>query len=129
MGELWSLQNRIYDYQTRYFEYWNNTVSLTGTGRPVDAILIPLGPTLSFKPEGGIYFGYTGVANLLNVTAGVVQISRADAAIDSANREEEAQEAPVSDLDRTIQESCEFAIIHLSPSPHLVKFPQWQLVQ
>lgn len=103
MGDLWSLQNRIYDYQTQYLDYWNRTASLTITGQPIDAILVPLGPTLSFKPEGGTYFGYTGVGNLLDVTAGVVQVSRADAAIDCASAE--AQEA-VSDLDKAVWDSC-----------------------
>ena len=110
MNELWSLQTRIYAYQTRYFDYWNSTASLTSTGRPVDAVLVPLGPTLSFRPEGGVYFGYTAVANLLDVTAGVVQVSRADAVIDQTSAK--AQEV-VSDLDRTTRDSCERIIFPL----------------
>ena len=31
------------EYQKDYMEYWNGTARLTTTGRPVDAIIAPLG--------------------------------------------------------------------------------------
>jgi amidase len=32
------------EFQKEYMEYWNSTAELTGTGRPVDAIITPLAP-------------------------------------------------------------------------------------
>ena len=32
------------EYQKEYMEYWNSSQDLTGTGRPVDAFIMPLAP-------------------------------------------------------------------------------------
>jgi amidase len=44
-------------YQKEYMEYWNSTVSLTGTGRPVDAIIAPVAPFAAARPEMFTYYG------------------------------------------------------------------------
>ena len=45
------------EYQKEYMEYWNSTSSLTGTGRPVDAILAPLAPFAAARPDMYDYYG------------------------------------------------------------------------
>jgi amidase len=42
--ELWQLQKLKRDIREEYLDYWNASVKLTGTGRPVDAILSPCAP-------------------------------------------------------------------------------------
>jgi amidase len=44
-------------YQKEYMEYWNSTASLTGTGRPVDAIIAPLAPFAAARPDMYDYYG------------------------------------------------------------------------
>lgn len=44
-------------YQKAYMEYWNSTASLTGTGRPVDAVISPLAPFASARPDMYKYYG------------------------------------------------------------------------
>jgi hypothetical protein len=44
-------------YQKEYMEYWNKTSSLTGTGRPVDAIISPLAPFAAARPDMYEYVG------------------------------------------------------------------------
>jgi amidase len=44
-------------YQKEYMEYWNSTSSLTGTGRPVDAIVAPLAPYAAARPDMYGYYG------------------------------------------------------------------------
>ncbi len=44
-------------YQKEYMEYWNSTVSQTGTGRPVDAIITPLAPFAAARPGMYDYYG------------------------------------------------------------------------
>jgi amidase len=44
-------------YQKEYMEYWNSTASLTGTGRPVDAIISPLAPFAAARPDMYEYVG------------------------------------------------------------------------
>jgi len=41
---LWNLQKLRRDLREAYLEHWNATVSQTGTGRPVDAIISPVAP-------------------------------------------------------------------------------------
>lgn len=42
--ELWQIHNKKGDLRREYAEYWESSVSLTGTGRPVDAIISPVAP-------------------------------------------------------------------------------------
>lgn len=47
------------EYQKEYMEYWNSTVRLTSTGRPVDAIIAPLAPFAAARPDRYKYYGCT----------------------------------------------------------------------
>jgi amidase len=40
--ELWQAQKRKLGLRQEYLDHWNSTVTLTGTGRPVDAIISPM---------------------------------------------------------------------------------------
>lgn len=42
--ELWQLQKRRVDLRNEYLDHWEATVTTTGTGRPVDAIIAPCAP-------------------------------------------------------------------------------------
>jgi amidase len=44
-------------YQKAYMEYWNKTASITGTGRPVDAVITPLAPFAAARPDMYEYLG------------------------------------------------------------------------
>ena len=44
-------------YQKEYMEYWNSTEALTGTGRPVDAVIAPLAPFAAARPHMYSYYG------------------------------------------------------------------------
>ena len=44
-------------YQKEYMEYWNSTVRSTSTGRPVDAMISPLAPFASARPDRYKYYG------------------------------------------------------------------------
>lgn len=49
--ELWQVQKLKRDLRQEYLDYWNASVELTGTGRPVDAILSPCAPYVA-PPHG-----------------------------------------------------------------------------
>jgi amidase len=49
--ELWQVQKLKRDLRQGYLDYWNASVELTGTGRPVDAILSPCAPYVA-PPHG-----------------------------------------------------------------------------
>lgn len=46
------------EYQKEYLEYWNSTAELTGTGRPVDVVILPVRLCFSrtFAVEPNIFF-------------------------------------------------------------------------
>jgi amidase len=44
-------------YQKEYMEYWNSTASITGTGRPIDAVISPLAPFAAARPDMYDYYG------------------------------------------------------------------------
>ncbi|KAF9888995.1 hypothetical protein FE257_008165 [Aspergillus nanangensis] len=98
VNDLWATQQQRYDYQVRYLEYWNSTAKNTRTCLPVDAIIAPVAPTASYKPCEGMYFGYTGVYNVLDFSTVAVPVTQVDAAIDGPVE----GYTPVSDLDSAI---------------------------
>lgn len=49
--ELWQAQRRKRDYRQAYLDHWNATVKVTGTGRPVDAIISPCA-AFTARPHG-----------------------------------------------------------------------------
>ncbi|KAK4244361.1 amidase signature domain-containing protein [Corynascus novoguineensis] len=102
VNELWDTQRRRYEYQARYLQYWESTAAQTSTGEPVDAILVPVAPTVGYERGRGLYPGYTTVYNVLDYSAAVVRAGRADAARDLPYDKFE----PQGDLDATIQAHC-----------------------
>ena len=55
--DLWALNERRYAYQVKYAEYWNDSAKRTNSGRVVDAVLLPVAPSASFRPGEGVYSG------------------------------------------------------------------------
>lgn len=49
--ELWQLHKERRELRQAYFEHWNGTSGISGTGRPVDALLAPVMPYTSV-PHG-----------------------------------------------------------------------------
>lgn len=43
-------------YVARYLEYWASTIKYTGTGRAVDAVILPVAPHAAVVP--GEYYHY-----------------------------------------------------------------------
>ena len=57
------------EYQKAYLEYWNNTAKASGTGRPVDAIVIPVAPFAAAREKKYKYYGYSSIFNTLDYTS------------------------------------------------------------
>ncbi|KAL4985220.1 amidase signature domain-containing protein [Aspergillus falconensis] len=70
------------EYQKLYMDYWNSTSELTGTGRPVDAVICPAAPHAAVIPTQYTHVGYTSVINVLDYTSVVIPVTNADKSID-----------------------------------------------
>ncbi|KAL1306087.1 hypothetical protein AAFC00_004207 [Neodothiora populina] len=70
------------EMQKEYMEYWNSTAELTGTGRPVDAVISPMAPFAAARPNMYTYLKYTGFVNALDYTSVAVPITRVDKEVD-----------------------------------------------
>ncbi|KAM3496495.1 hypothetical protein MY3957_000335 [Beauveria namnaoensis] len=53
-----------------------------GTGRPVDAVILPVSPYAGFKPGKFDYSAYTSIVNILGYTSAVVQVTFGDRSVD-----------------------------------------------
>ncbi|KZV89596.1 general amidase [Exidia glandulosa HHB12029] len=79
---LWQLHKRKTELRELYLDHWNATVANSGTGRPVDAIILPVAPFPA--PPHGLYriAAYTNVWNVLDCPSCVVPVTRVDQTLD-----------------------------------------------
>lgn len=91
------------EYQKEYMEYWNSTRDLTGTGRPIDAFLMPLAPFAAPRPTRYKYLGYSTIINTLDYTACVLPVTNIDKEVDVVDENLK----PFSELDKDIAADCE----------------------
>ncbi|KAJ5548198.1 hypothetical protein N7513_005432 [Penicillium frequentans] len=70
------------EYQKRYMDYWNSTVELTGTGRPVDGVFCPLASHAAVIPGQYGNVGYTSFVNVLDYTSVAIPVTFADKDVD-----------------------------------------------
>ncbi|KAG6868648.1 hypothetical protein C0993_012692, partial [Termitomyces sp. T159_Od127] len=80
--ELWQFQKMKLDVRRDFLERWIETVSDTGTGRPIDAIIAPVAPFTAVPHGKNCYLGYTMVWNFLDCPALTMPVSKVDPALD-----------------------------------------------
>ncbi|KAK5679947.1 hypothetical protein LTS10_007895 [Elasticomyces elasticus] len=70
------------EIQKEYMEYWNSTAEISGTGRPVDAVISPLAPFPAARPQQYNYYGYSVWVNVLDYTSVVIPVTTVDKSVD-----------------------------------------------
>lgn len=63
-------------FRQKLLMHWNDTRLKTGTGRPIDAIIAPVAPTLAPKHETTSWWSYTSYWNLADYPAAVFPVRR-----------------------------------------------------
>ncbi|KAL6714524.1 hypothetical protein ACLMJK_007949 [Lecanora helva] len=86
------------EYQKEYMEYWNSTADLTSTGRPVDALIMPVAPFAAARRETYSYYGYSNIFNTLDYSSCVFPVTNVDKKADVIDERFD----PISNLDRDI---------------------------
>ncbi|KAK3331484.1 amidase signature domain-containing protein [Apodospora peruviana] len=96
-------------YEIKYSDYWNSTVQ--DDGQIVDAVIMPVAPHAAVVPGRYFYTGYTETINLLNYSAAVIPVTRADKAVDVVD----TAYKPVSELDKDNWDSYDPELYHGGP--------------
>ncbi|KAK4141485.1 amidase signature domain-containing protein [Dichotomopilus funicola] len=110
VNNLWDSQRRRDEFQISYLRYWESTCARTSNGEAVDAIIVPVAPTVGYERGKGLYPGYTAAYTVLDYSVAVVRAGKADAAKDLPYQEFKAQ----SDFDAMIHAQCMYFPAHSS---------------
>jgi len=76
VAEIFQLNVERETFRAKVVAHWNETQTLTTTGRPIDAILSPVAPTLAPPHDTTRWWGYTSYWNLMDFTAAVFPVGR-----------------------------------------------------
>ena len=95
------------DAEKEYMEYWNSTSQLTGTGRPVDAIISPLAPFTAARPNKYTSYSYSVWVNVLDYSSAIVPVTKVDKNVDK----DYTDFKPVSETDAKTQATCKSTTI------------------
>lgn len=63
------------EYQKAYMEYWNDTAAVSSSGRPVDALVVPVAPFAAAREKRYKYYGYSTIFNALDYTSWYVSVA------------------------------------------------------
>lgn len=105
--EYWQLCLERRNWITGQLEAWEATKALTGTGRPIDALVAPPAPYPSFRHGDKQDIFYTGLCNICDYPTSVFPVTTVDAELDK-------KAAPydfASDFDRLNYERCSFPLL------------------
>ncbi|KAM0545381.1 hypothetical protein ACHAPJ_011365 [Fusarium lateritium] len=85
--ELMACNAQMREYQVQYLNHWNATASLTQSGNPIDAILMPGMASTSFPHDFYPWWGYFSVWNLLNYPAVVLPVGHVNKETDQMDED------------------------------------------
>ncbi|EIM86154.1 amidase [Stereum hirsutum FP-91666 SS1] len=101
--DLWQIQRARQLFATEWLENWNRTAEFTGTGRPIDGLIMPVLP-FTAKPHGGRYpYAYGSLSPVLDLSTGVFPVTRVDQELDQAG----VDYVPLSEVDEEVHKFYE----------------------
>ncbi|KAL2832772.1 amidase [Aspergillus pseudoustus] len=101
-------------YRRKYLEYWESTAELTGTGRPVDALIVPVHQGCATLPGRVRYMGYTCAVNVLDYSACAIPVTRVRKDVDVYSVGEKGYEG-LSHLDKLVHEDYDAELLDGAP--------------
>lgn len=100
--ELWQLHKKQRDLRKGHLDQWESTVSQTGTGRPIDALICPVAPYAAVPHGEARSAMYTIPWNFLDYPVLVIPVTRVDPEVDIKVAREYIS-ADDEDIDRLCQ--------------------------
>ncbi|KAI5865241.1 amidase signature domain-containing protein [Durotheca rogersii] len=101
--ESWQNQHRRTVLAQRFLERWQKTAEVTGTGRPIDALITPNSVTPAARHSMGQPWNYGALSPLLDLTTGVFPVTEVDLVKDVIPGDWK----PISEKDREAMEFYE----------------------
>ena len=101
--ETWQNQHQRAILAQRWLERWQRSAEVTGTGRPIDALIMPTSPFPAPKHDQRYAYSYGGLVPLLDLTSGVFPVTKVD--VESDILPEDWQ--PISEKDKEVMDWCE----------------------
>ncbi|KAL1629160.1 hypothetical protein SLS56_005603 [Neofusicoccum ribis] len=98
--ETWQNQHRRTALQTAWLERWQATAAITGTGRPIDGLIMPSTPFPAVRHDAGYPYHWGPLPPLLDLTTGVFPVTIVDLEKDVVPADWE----PISDADKMVME-------------------------
>ncbi|KAE9377363.1 amidase [Stipitochalara longipes BDJ] len=96
--ETWQNQQRRTLLATAWHERWEATKSMTGTGRPIDGLIMPSTPFPAIRHNARYPHHWGALSPLLDLTTGVFPVTRVDLDMDVIPSDWK----PISDLDQKV---------------------------
>ncbi|KAK0525316.1 hypothetical protein OC842_005546 [Tilletia horrida] len=91
--EGWQLNKRKIQYRKEFLDHWQATRELSGTGRPVDALLTPTAPWAACPHDMNVHIPYTNLWNLVDRPAITFPVTTVQPELDAV-----PDERPVGEL-------------------------------
>jgi amidase len=107
--ETWENQQKRTLLGQKWLERWESTKEVTGTGRPIDGLIMPSTPFPAIRHDGGYPWQFGALSPLLDLTTGVFPVTKVDLEKDKVPKGWQA----ISEMDQKLMDYCEC----ISPSP------------
>lgn len=104
VSETWKVQYQRTGLAQKWSERWEGTQSLTGTGRPIDGLIMPSLPFPAVKHDSSYPSHYGQLSPLLDLTTGSFPVTRVDLKEDVKSSDFE----PLSPRDQTVRDFCKY---------------------
>ncbi|KAK5123207.1 putative amidase [Meristemomyces frigidus] len=98
--DTWQNQHRRALLAQRWLERWQATAKETGTGRPIDGLIMPSTPFPAIRHDGGYPWHWGAMSPLLDLATGVFPVTKVDLEKDKVP----ADWQPISAKDKEVME-------------------------
>lgn len=103
VSETWQNQHRRALLAQSWLKRWQNSIEITGTGRPIDALIMPSTPFPAIRHDGGYPWNYGTLSPLLDITTGVFPVTSVDLEKDKVPGDWKS----ISAKDQEVMDYCE----------------------
>ncbi|KAK6386343.1 hypothetical protein LTR65_009068 [Meristemomyces frigidus] len=114
-AEFWELCYARTEYRKRFADYWRNMSERTRCGRAIDGVIQPVSATTAVREGESHYYGYSAVANVLDLPAAAFPVQVESDQVDDSL----PQGKPLSDVDKVVRSCCMSNNLH--PTPILLR--------